>query len=115
MPTIQDILNQLESTISLDLAAEWDNVGLLLGDAGSDTNRIMTCLTLTEAVAAEAVDARVQLIISHHPIFFRGTKRLTTATPEGRMALSLSRAGVAVYSPHSAFDNAPGGINAILA
>ena len=57
----------------------------------------------------------MQLIVTHHPILFRAVKRLTAATPEGRMLLSLIRAGVAVYSPHTAFDNTAGGINDMLA
>jgi dinuclear metal center YbgI/SA1388 family protein len=99
----------------LDLAADWDNVGLLLGDAEAEIQHIMTCLTVTPEVAAEAVDQRVQLIVTHHPILFRGVKRLTSASPEGRMLLKLTRHGIAVYSAHTAFDNAVGGINDMIA
>src|SRR5205085_5168266 len=56
-----------------------------------------------------------QLIVTHHPILFRGAKRLTTATPEGRTVLALARAGVTVFSPHTAFDNTHDGINDRLA
>jgi dinuclear metal center YbgI/SA1388 family protein len=75
----------------------------------------MTCLTVTPESAAEAIEARANLIVTHHPIFFRGIKRLTDDTPDGRMLLGLARAGVAVYSPHTAFDNTRGGINDQLA
>jgi dinuclear metal center YbgI/SA1388 family protein len=75
----------------------------------------MTCLTVTPDSAAEAIESGAQLIITHHPVLFRPVKRLTDATPEGRVVLSLIRAGVAVYSPHTAFDNAGGGINDLLA
>jgi len=75
----------------------------------------MTCLTLTPEVAQEAIQANVQLIVTHHPILFRPVQRLTADTPEGRMLLSLVKAGVAVYSPHTAFDNTAGGINDSLA
>jgi dinuclear metal center YbgI/SA1388 family protein len=74
----------------------------------------MTCLTVTPVTAAEAVRERADLIVSHHPILFRGTKRITDATSEGAMLLDLIRAGIAVYSPHTAFDNTSGGINDIL-
>ncbi len=97
------------------LAADWDNVGLLLGDPETEVRRALTCLTVTPEVAAEAAEEGAQLIVTHHPILFRAVKRLTTATPEGRMLLPLIRAGVAVYSPHTAFDNTSGGINDILA
>jgi dinuclear metal center YbgI/SA1388 family protein len=109
--THADVVKWLESFAPPGLAAERDNVGLLLGDAGSPCERILTCLTVTPEVVAEAVAGNVNLIVSHHPVLFRGVKKLTSATPDGRLLLPLLRAGIAVYSPHTAFDNCPGGIN----
>jgi dinuclear metal center YbgI/SA1388 family protein len=115
MPTVAAVIGFLEEFAPPRLAAEWDNVGLLLGDRQSRVKRVMTCLTMTPESAAEAVEAKAQLIVTHHPILFRPVKRLTTSNPEGRMLLSLIRAGVAVYSPHTAFDNTRGGINDAIA
>ena len=115
MPTVAAIVEYLERFAPPALAAEWDNVGLLLGERGAAVERALTCLTVTPEVAAEAVGDRAQLLVTHHPIFFRPVKRLTADTPEGAMLLSLARAGVAVYSPHTAFDNTRGGINELLA
>jgi dinuclear metal center YbgI/SA1388 family protein len=115
MPTVADITAYLEEFAPLALAAEWDNVGLLLGDPAGPVERIMTCLTVTPESAAEAVAGKVQLLITHHPILFRPIKRLTTQRPEEALVLGLARAGVAVYSPHTAFDNTRGGINDMLA
>ena len=81
----------------------------------AEVARLMTCLTVTPDSAAEAVAEGAGLIVTHHPILFRAIKRLTDATAEGRMLLVLARAGVAVYSPHTAFDDAAEGINALLA
>jgi dinuclear metal center YbgI/SA1388 family protein len=115
MLTVGAVVENLEQFAPLDLAADWDNVGLLLGDRTALVQRLMTCLTVTPDSATEAIEAGAQLIVTHHPILFRPVQRLTTATPEGRMLLGLIRAGVAVYSPHTAFDNTQGGINDILA
>jgi dinuclear metal center YbgI/SA1388 family protein len=115
MPTVADIAKVLEEWLPIPLAAEWDNVGLLLGERQAQVLKIMTCLTVTPESVAEAIDAGANLIVSHHPIMFRAVKRLTDETPEGRMVLALARAGVSVYSPHTAFDNAPDGINDLLA
>jgi dinuclear metal center YbgI/SA1388 family protein len=112
---LDTILEYLGRIAPLDLAAEWDNVGLLLGDGSIDVSRVLTCLTVTPEVALEAIEGRAGLIVTHHPIFFRPVKRLTAADPQGRMMLELARAGIAVYSAHTAFDNAPGGINDLLA
>lgn len=111
MPTVADFVSHLDAFAPPHTAAEWDNVGLLVGDSGDMVERVMTCLTLTDDVAEEAIAERVQLIVSHHPLPFRGVKKLTSHTPEGRILLPLLRAGVAVHSPHTAFDNCPGGIN----
>ncbi len=111
MLRVADIVDFLDRSCPPALAAEWDNVGLLLGERGIVVTRVMTCLTVTPESAAEAVESGVQFIVTHHPILFRAVKRLTDATTEGRMLLPLVRAGVAVYSPHTAFDNAVAGIN----
>jgi dinuclear metal center YbgI/SA1388 family protein len=111
MPTIADVIGFLEQLIPLSIAAEWDNVGLILGERTAVVRSIMTCLTVTPEVVDEAVRAKVSLIVAHHPMLFRATKRLTDASNEGRMIHALIRSGVAVYSPHTAFDNCKGGIN----
>ena len=115
MLTVADWVKHLDAFTPPHTAASWDNVGLLLGDHGSPCDRAMTCLTVTGDVVAEAVDERVELIVAHHPILFKGAKNLSDATPEGRLLQPLMRAGIAVYSPHTAFDNCPGGINDGLA
>src|SRR5262249_4208423 len=115
MLTVAAVMEYLEQLAPCRLAAEWDNVGLLLGDPEGPVGQVMTCLTLTSEVAAEAVASGVQLIITHHPLLFRPVKRLTGATADGRLLLSLIQARVAVYCPHTAFDNTEGGINDLLA
>lgn len=114
MPTLATITDFLHRFAPLELAESWDNVGLLLGDTAAEVQKIMTCLTVTPASAAEAVEDGAQLIVTHHPVLYRPTQRITSEAPEGRLLLSLMKAGVAVYSPHTAFDNCAGGINDIL-
>src|SRR5262249_55646925 len=115
MQTVATVVDYLAQFAPPALAADWDNVGLLLGERGAEVRRVLTCLTVTPEVAAEAVETGVQLIVTHHPVLFRAVKRLTGDTAEGRMLCALIRAGVAVYSPHPAFDNTQGGINELLA
>jgi len=115
MITVATVAAFLERFAPLRLAAEWDNVGLLLGEKENPVQGVMTCLTVTPESADEAIAEGAQLIVAHHPILFRGVKRLTSSTPEGRMIYRLARAGIAVYSPHTAFDNTVGGINDMLA
>ena len=105
----------LEDFAPRRLAAEWDNVGLLVGDAKHSVERVMTCLTITPRSLREAVSEKADLIVTHHPFPFRAIKRITTDLPDGRMLLELIAAGIAVYSPHTAFDSARSGINQRLA
>ena len=111
MLTVVDLCKFLEAFAPAELAAEWDNVGLLVGDRAQMVERVMTCLTITPASAAEAIRESADLIVTHHPLPFRPLKRLTTDEPAGRMLLDLIRAGIAIHSPHTAFDSAAAGIN----
>src|SRR5215813_10222803 len=98
MLSLAAVIDDLEGFAPPRLAADWDNVGLLLGDRASPVARIMTCLTVTPESTSEAVARKAELIVTHHPIFFKPAKRLTSDAVEGRMLLDLARAGVAVYS-----------------
>jgi dinuclear metal center YbgI/SA1388 family protein len=115
MPTVAAIAAFLEQVAPFRLAEEWDNVGLLVGHRTQSVNKLMTCLTVTPASAAEAIDSHVDLIVTHHPMPFTPVRRLTTDTTAGRLLLELIAARVAVFSPHTAFDSAFQGINQRLA
>jgi len=115
MTTVSHLCDFLDAFAPPRLAADWDNVGLLVGDRLQRVSRVMTCLTVTPAVAAEAIRERADVIVAHHPLPFRPLQRLTTDEPTGRLLLDLIRAGVAIYSPHTAFDSAAQGINQQLA
>ncbi len=115
MTTVADLLAWLEDFAPSRLAESWDNVGLLFGDPRAEITRVMTCLTVTPRSADEAIAAGVQAIVSHHPILFKPTKSLRADRPETAFLWKLARAGVAILSPHTAFDNTVGGINDGLA
>lgn len=115
MVVLGEIIAFLDHFAPPRLAESWDNVGLLVGDSGTAVDRVMTCLTITPASAAEAVRRGARLIVSHHPLPFIALKRITDETTAGRLLLQLIRAGVAVASPHTAFDSAARGINQALA
>jgi dinuclear metal center YbgI/SA1388 family protein len=115
MINVSTIAAFLEDFAPRRLAAEWDNVGLLVGDARWTVERVMTCLTVTPVSAAEAVAEKAQLIVSHHPVLFQPVRRITADEVQGKMLLDLIAAGIAVYSPHTAFDSARSGINQQIA
>ncbi|WP_165245210.1 Nif3-like dinuclear metal center hexameric protein [Paludisphaera soli] len=114
MKTVAEVAGWLEGFAPSRLAEKWDNVGLLWGDPDAAVERVMTCLTVTDESATEAVREGAGLIVSHHPILFRETKRIRADLPATAPLWKLARAGVAVASPHTAFDGAEDGINAGL-
>ncbi len=111
MTTVAEIAAWLEQFAPAHLAEPWDNVGLLWGDPAGTADRIMTCLSVTPRTAAEAVRERAGLIVSHHPVLFREVKRIRADLADTGHLWTLARAGIAIASPHTAFDNTRGGIN----
>ena len=115
MLRLSEIIAKLQEIAPLRLAENWDNVGLLAGDQAGDVQRVMTCLTVTDVVLEEAIKGDANLIVTHHPIPFKPLNRITSETPTGRILWRAIRHGIAIYSPHTAWDNAPLGINRQLA
>ena len=108
---VEHVCHAMAEIAPLRLAEDWDNVGLLLGDRRAPARRVMTCLTITPDVVAEAEDENVDLIIAHHPFPFKAVNKITTDSPSGGMLWRMCRAGVGLYSAHTAMDSASGGIN----
>ena len=94
------------------LFRSWDNVGLLLEPSrrAPPVGRVLLTVDLTEAVVAEAVRLRSDLVVSYHPPIFSGLKQLRASDARQRAVLAALAAGLFVYSPHTALDAAPGGL-----
>ncbi len=97
------------------LAEEWDNVGLLIGDGSKTVSKIMICLDLPYWVLDEALDEKVDMIITHHPLIFNGIKNINADSSLGRKIIKLIKNEIAVYSSHTNFDMAENGLNDIFA
>jgi dinuclear metal center YbgI/SA1388 family protein len=111
MTRVSDLATWLDNFAPRGLAEPWDNVGLLWGDPSSEVERVMTCLTVTPRVAAEAVEEGVGAIVGHHPVLFKPVKSIRADLAETGHLWTLARAGVSILSPHTSFDNTRGGIN----
>ena len=93
------------------LAEDWDHVGLQLGDMDWPVRRALLCIDLSEPVLAEAVRKKADLVVAYHPPIFSPLSALTAAEPRQRLILEAARRQIAIYSPHTALDAAPGGVN----
>ena len=112
---LKQIADIIEKEFPLSTAFEWDNCGLLLGDREREIKTVLLSLDVSCEVAREAKDACADLILSHHPILFDGTKRITADNPEGRLVAELLQNNICVYSAHTNCDVGKNGINARLA
>jgi dinuclear metal center YbgI/SA1388 family protein len=113
---LSEFLVSMERLAPLQLAEEWDNVGLLLAPSRPRAvERVLLTVDLTARVLAEALEFGVQAIVAYHPPIFSGLKRLVPDDPSGRLLLRVIENELAVYSPHTALDAVEGGVNDWLA
>ena len=111
---LKEIAKVIERKAPKGLALNWDNVGLLIGDSAKEVKRILLTIDITKDVIAEAKREKAELILSYHPVIWDGLKKVT-AGGEGSVVYELVRSGISVYSIHTAFDIAAGGVNDLLA
>ncbi len=109
------IMAALERLAPRELAAGWDNVGLLVGSPEQEVASLLVTLDVTPEVAERAAADGVDLIVAHHPLIFKNLSAVRTDTPLGRTLATLLAAGVAVYAAHTNLDTADGGVNDCLA
>ncbi|MEL7483056.1 MAG: Nif3-like dinuclear metal center hexameric protein, partial [Planctomycetota bacterium] len=111
-----DLVAAIERLAPPALAENWDNVGLLAGDRSADIKGpVLLTIDLTASVMDEAELIGAGAIIAYHPVIFSPIKRLTADDAKQRLVLRAVRAGMMIYSPHTAIDAAPNGLNDWLA
>lgn len=109
-----EIIRYMEELAPNNIAEDYDNVGLLIGSKDSTIKRIMVCLEVSSKVVDEAVSKNVDLIVSHHPVIFKGLKRINEDDPKGRIIYKLIKNNIGVYSAHTNLDVTDGGLNNYL-
>lgn len=113
--TVGEVSRAIDAFAPYELAEEWDNVGILAGREDQEVTGILCALDLNFKVFEEAHEKGCNLIVTHHPILFRGRKNLREDDVEGRMLCELVRGGIALIAAHTNFDNAVPGVNNALA
>lgn len=111
---IQDVINHLETLAPLAYAEDFDNVGLLVGDKKAKLKGVLVTLDTLEAVVDEAIENNCNLIVSFHPIIFKGLKKITGKTYVERVVLKAIKHDIAIYTMHTALDNAFQGVNDMI-
>lgn len=111
----RDIIDVIESLASPALQESWDNTGLQLGSADDPCTGVMLCVDCTPAVVEECRRTGCSLIVSHHPLIFRGLKHITGSTAVEDAVIAAIRAGISIYSCHTAADSAAEGVSHTMA
>lgn len=106
-----DIARAIEEFAPLCLQEDYDNAGIQVGDPNSEVASVLLCTDVTEAVVDEAIGRGAGMVVSHHPLIFRGLKKIAGRTPVERMVAKAIKHGVAIYSAHTNIDNARGGVS----
>ncbi|TLP81073.1 Nif3-like dinuclear metal center hexameric protein [Maribacter sp. ACAM166] len=110
--TINHITQILEDFAPLSYAEDFDNVGLLVGDASTELTGVLVTLDTLENVVDEAITKNCNLIVSFHPIIFGGLKKITGKNYVERVVIKAIQNNIAIYAIHTALDNSPKGVNA---
>lgn len=112
---IKDITDFIENLAPVQLQETYDNAGLIIGDKNTEINQILVCLDVTENIVDEAIEKKCQLIISHHPLIFKGIKKINGNNSVEKIIIKAIKNNIAIYAVHTNFDNVINGVNSVLA
>lgn len=112
---VSDILNCITEVAPIDWQESYDNAGLQVGDENAEAKKALVTLDVTEELVDEAIAKGCDLIVSHHPLIFRGLKQITPYSAIGRAVMKAIKHDIAIISMHTNLDNSYLGVNAILA
>lgn len=113
--TVKDLYDLIDQIAPFETQADFDNSGLLVGSASQEITGVLFALDLTEQVIDEAAARGVQLIVTHHPLMINPIRSLTDEAYESRLIRRLIREDISHIAAHTNLDQAPGGINDVLA
>ncbi len=109
--TIREIISYLESVAPPAYQESYDNAGLIIGDQDAAITSALITLDVTESVIDEAIETKCELIIAHHPILFKGIKRLNGNSYVERCIIKAIKNDIAIYAAHTNLDSITGGVN----
>ena len=112
---IGEIIQHLETFAPPSLQESYDNAGLIVGESAAECTGIITCLDCSEAVIEEAMSKNCNLIVAHHPIIFRGLKKLNGKNYVERTIIKAIKNDIAIYAIHTNLDNVKKGVNKKIA
>ena len=111
MVKVKDIASVIEDFAPKSLQESYDNAGLQVGDPEATVSAVLLCLDVNEDVLKEAKDRECNLIVSHHPLIFKGLKQLTGVDLTQKLVIDAIKSNIAVYSAHTNLDSVWDGVS----
>ena len=111
---VSELCSFIEHLAPLSLQENYDNSGLIVGDMDSELTGILITVDVTPEILSEAKARKCNLVYSHHPVIFKGMKRLTGEHVTERIVMDAIKSGIALYSSHTNLDNILEGFNKSL-
>ena len=111
MTKISEVIACIEQMAPLAYQESWDNSGVQVGDVSQGVKAVLLCVDITEATLDEAIEKGANLIISHHPLIFKGIKKLTGRNYIERVIIKAIQHNIVLYSAHTNMDKCMGGVN----
>lgn len=115
MPALSDVLAALDALWPPERAEQWDAVGTVCGDPGAEVGRVLFAVDPVQEVADEAVKLGADLLVTHHPLYLRGTTTVAASTFKGRVVHTLIKNDIALHVAHTNADRADPGVSDALA
>ncbi|MEU5898423.1 Nif3-like dinuclear metal center hexameric protein [Streptomyces venezuelae] len=115
MPRLSEVIAALDALWPADLAESWDAVGTVCGDPDAEVSRVLFAVDPVQEIAEEAVALGAQLLVTHHPLYLRGTTTVAASTFKGRVVHDLIKHDVALHVAHTNADRADPGVSDALA
>ncbi len=112
---IKDIINAIELFAAPELQEDYDNAGLITGNADWQCNGVLCTLDVTVDVLQEAIAKECNMVVAHHPIIFRGLKRITGKNYIEQVIIEAIKADIAIYAAHTNLDNVVLGVSGKMA
>ena len=112
---VGDITAVLEAFAPLSIQESWDNSGLIIGSPEDEVHGVLVGFDCTSALIDEAVAKGCDMVVTHHPLIFKGVRRIDSKDPVGAAIMQAIRKGVAVYAAHTTADKVITGVSGAMA
>ena len=112
---VRDIISVIEDFAPLSIQESWDNSGLCVGSQEDDVTSVLLGLDCTPALVDEAVACGADMIVTHHPLIFKGVKKITPDDQTGEAIIKAIRAGISIYAAHTSADKVLAGVSGAMA